>query len=284
MTYPSISIVIPTYNSERFILMCIKAINEQVYPKNKVEILVADNGSKDNTAKIARKLGAKVLIQKGLAPQVCQQRNLGAAHATGDYIYILDHDMELPKDFLKNFAKQVENTKKKVDAWYVSERIICHSNIMKKIRNFESECVKNSVVAAARIIKKSIFNKTEKYDTTLSGGPADWDMDIQLKLIGARLRTLEGFIYHHEESLTFWQYIGKKGGYVKGIELYQSKWSQKDKKMYNSIVKKQFNASYRLFGIFFEKGKWVYTLKNFPIYILMSFVTILKGLRYLKNR
>ena len=54
---PSISIVIPTYNSERTLSLCLGSIAEQDYPREKIEIIIADGGSKDRTLEIAEKFG-----------------------------------------------------------------------------------------------------------------------------------------------------------------------------------------------------------------------------------
>ncbi len=44
----SISIVIPTYNSERVLPLCLESIKEQGYPKEKIEIIIADGGFTDD--------------------------------------------------------------------------------------------------------------------------------------------------------------------------------------------------------------------------------------------
>ena len=47
--FPSISIVIPTLNSERTIEKCLSSIASQNYPKEKVETIIVDGGSSDST-------------------------------------------------------------------------------------------------------------------------------------------------------------------------------------------------------------------------------------------
>ena len=129
---PKVSIIIPTYNSESFLPMCLGGINALDYPKEKVEVLVVDNNSSDSTREIAKKFGAEVLIEKGKPPRVCYQRNMGVAKATGEYVFILDHDMELSPTLLKTFAKSAA-AHPDVAAWYVPERIVSHNVFMDKI-------------------------------------------------------------------------------------------------------------------------------------------------------
>ena len=54
MEYPVVSIVIATYNSEKLLPRTLDAIRRQTYPKERIEILIIDGGSKDNTIKIAK--------------------------------------------------------------------------------------------------------------------------------------------------------------------------------------------------------------------------------------
>src|SRR3989338_5052568 len=64
---PKISIVIPAYNEEKNIGKCIESIHNSDYPKEKLQIMVVDDGSIDNTLKILRKYkNVKVLRQNHL--------------------------------------------------------------------------------------------------------------------------------------------------------------------------------------------------------------------------
>jgi len=51
---PTVSVVIPTLNSERYLDECLDALRLQDYPRNRVEIIIADGGSTDATLSIAR--------------------------------------------------------------------------------------------------------------------------------------------------------------------------------------------------------------------------------------
>jgi len=69
-----VSVIISTYNSEKFIESCLQSIRKQTY-KN-IEIIVVDKGSKDHTISIARKYTDKVFVipAKGRS----EQKNFGA--------------------------------------------------------------------------------------------------------------------------------------------------------------------------------------------------------------
>lgn len=285
MNYPFVSIIIPTHNSVKVIKVCLDASCFQDYPRDKFEIILVDNESRDGTVSLAKTYPVRIHHCYGSPPQVCRQRNLGAQHARGDYIYILDHDMELPKKFLKRFAVEIERTKKKIDAWYIPEIVIAENPFFSRVRTLEKRFYDDSVISATRIIKRSIFDKTDGYDKLLSGGPADWDMDIQLRLAGVEFGTVSEYLYHHEESLTFWKHITKKSIYIEGSNRYKNKWRRKNIKMYHQVVLKQFNPLYRYFFVFIENGKWKkLLLPNLYLFIILYFSKILVGFVYIWNK
>ena len=88
-----LSIIIPAYNAERFIEKCINSIFVNNY--NDIEVLVVNDGSKDKTESICKKLKLKyyniVLINKENGG-VSSARNVGIESATGDYIMFVDSD------------------------------------------------------------------------------------------------------------------------------------------------------------------------------------------------
>jgi len=53
MEYPKVSILIPTLNAESVLDECLRSIEMQDYPKDKIELIIADGGSKDKTLEIA---------------------------------------------------------------------------------------------------------------------------------------------------------------------------------------------------------------------------------------
>lgn len=264
-----VSIIIPTYNKSADILeVALKSIINQKCPKDYYEIIVADNNGTRKVKELAKQYGAKFIEIKGKSPQVCVQRNVGAKVSRGRYIYTMDHDIELNSDLIKDFAA-IAQERPEIDAWYIPYKIIARGKLLTRIRNFEEIFYKNSVVASTRIVKREIFFKTEtQFDPVLNSGPADWDFDLQLMQINAKFGYLEDCVYHHEESLNLLGLIMKKTIYSKGGEIYQDKWQKKDFELYKKIIKKQYDPLYRLFWIFFEKGKWKKLILNPHLYLI----------------
>lgn len=89
---PRVSIVMPTLNAGAILENCLASIARQTYPREKVEIILADAHSKDNTRDIAARFGATVLDDNGKNME--EGKRLALRHATGEYIVFVDADNE----------------------------------------------------------------------------------------------------------------------------------------------------------------------------------------------
>jgi hypothetical protein len=96
-----VSILIDTYNHERFIERAITSVLVQDMPMDSVEILVVDDGSTDRTPELVRRFEPRVrLLQKPNGGQA-SAFNLGFAHARGEIIALLDGDDWWEKEKLR---------------------------------------------------------------------------------------------------------------------------------------------------------------------------------------
>ncbi len=90
MRKPTISIVSPTYNSEKTLSKTLRSIKRQNYPKEKIEVLIIDGGSSDETVKIAKKFGCKVINNP--KTDIVNAQYLGYLAARGRYLLYLAPD------------------------------------------------------------------------------------------------------------------------------------------------------------------------------------------------
>ena len=103
-----VSIVIPVYNGEKYIEKCIDSLLIQSY--DRIEIIIIDDGSVDNTelicAQYADKGKIKFLKQKHSGP--AQARNLGIANISGKYVAFIDADDYVDKEYISHLVGNLQ--------------------------------------------------------------------------------------------------------------------------------------------------------------------------------
>lgn len=87
---PLVTIIIATFNSEKFLPRVLNAISEQNYPKNKIEILLVDGGSIDETIFIAKKYKCRIIKNPRTEP--VYGKYLAFLKSRGKYVMYVDHD------------------------------------------------------------------------------------------------------------------------------------------------------------------------------------------------
>lgn len=91
MGEPLVSIIIPTYNVERYIEECIDSLLKQTYKR--IEIIVIDDGSKDATPYLLKSYEERILLKLNKKNQgQGAVRNHGLEQANGEYILFVDSD------------------------------------------------------------------------------------------------------------------------------------------------------------------------------------------------
>lgn len=107
-----VTVIVPVYNAEDCIERCVNSIRQQTY--DNLEIILVDDGAKDNSGAIIDRLASQDLRIKAYHKEnggSSSARNYGIAKATGDYFSFIDSDDYIEKDFIETMVSVVENCK-----------------------------------------------------------------------------------------------------------------------------------------------------------------------------
>ncbi|MBL6764306.1 MAG: glycosyltransferase [Verrucomicrobiae bacterium] len=96
---PGVSVVIPAYNYARFLPFAVESARSQDYPK--FEVIVIDDGSKDDTAEVMKQFGSPVRYVFQENAGLSAARNSGIREARYDFVCFLDADDELMPGMLR---------------------------------------------------------------------------------------------------------------------------------------------------------------------------------------
>jgi len=108
--YKTVSVIIPTFNRCRDVVMCVESVLSSEYPD--FEIIVVDNSSMDNTISVLRdKYENRInLISSNSNLGASGGRNLGAKYAKGDYLLFVDSDNVVDKKMIYYLVDFLERT------------------------------------------------------------------------------------------------------------------------------------------------------------------------------
>lgn len=155
MSSPLVSIIVPTYNVERYVEECIDSLLNQTY-KN-IEIIVIDDGSKDATVYLLAKYADKIkLIVHGNNKKQGARRNEGIKKAQGKYLYFIDSDDWIEPDTIEKTVANLEETNADLvrfngAVFYEGDTALINEGHY----NFASQLKENRVYAQEEAIQKN---------------------------------------------------------------------------------------------------------------------------------
>ncbi len=167
-----VSVIIPSFNHEKYVEQTIRSVLEQTY-KN-IELIVVDDGSKDKSPEVLRKLQNDLrfkLILKTENEGLCAALNDGLKLVTGEYVVMFGSDDLMPPS---RIYEQVECFKRNPDLDIIAGAIQKIDSGGRPIEessprsigliSFEQMLSQNLIYAPTAMIKKSVFDRFGKYD------------------------------------------------------------------------------------------------------------------------
>lgn len=164
-----ISVIVPIYNSEKYLNKCIDSILNQSY-KN-FELILIDDGSKDNSLSICNKyaaLDSRVKVHHKENEGIAKTRNYGLQVACGEYITFVDSDDYVDNNFLKLLFEAIEENH-------------CELSICSFARFMDSKIIHNNT-EESRVVDKSDLELLFFTDSNI--GKANWNKLYKARLLG----------------------------------------------------------------------------------------------------
>lgn len=223
---PFVSVIILGYNGLNFLKGCIPSIMEQDYPSDKYEIILADNGSQDETvAYIKEKFNSVKLLCFKKNHGFALGNNLATEYAKGDYLVYLNQDtiadrmwlstlvegverfsydaccsnMLMPRNSEFKYIENKDRIVKKVYYYdlnrygYVNQRIVERKNF--------SDIQTQFITGASFIIKRTCIDRLGYlFDKELGSYGEDMDLSFRLMDNGFRIGVVSGSIIYHLSS------------------------------------------------------------------------------------
>lgn len=225
MILPKISVIVPVYNVEHFLIKCLESIAKQTF--SDYEVIIVNDGSTDNSLKIAEDYikiyedKFKIINQKngGLG----DARNTGIANATGEYLLFVDSDDTISNNALEHLNSLVSKTQadivifdyKLVDE-YFNELFISPGY---KINSLESNIKEDP---ALLLSSPSACNKLFKSELFIKS-----DIRFPKKVWFEDLRTIPKLYLQSNKiiysNLPLYNYVQRKGSIMNNVNLDRNK-------------------------------------------------------------
>jgi poly-beta-1,6-N-acetyl-D-glucosamine synthase len=231
---PFISIVIPGYNEERTIYHSLRSVFASNYPKSRYEVIVVDDGSKDQTSSTVEKYQKEnpdhnvVLVRQENAGKANALNNGMKNYASGELVMCLDADSSIDKDALKNVA--IHFADPKVAALSANVKIIKRKGLLNWIQKFEYlvcyqmkraeslfDC-EYIVGGIGSVFRKSVLEKVGYYDTNT----VTEDIDLSMKIL--QLGNKENKVIYGADVVAYTESVLDISGLIK--QRYRWKWGR----------------------------------------------------------
>jgi glycosyltransferase involved in cell wall biosynthesis len=201
---PEVSVIIPTYNSARYLAAAIDTVLGQTF--RDLEVLVIDDGSSDETPSVMAKYATPVRYVRQENQGVSVARNHGLELARGGYVAFLDSDDTwLPGKLEKQVAvlKKAPGVRACYSAFIAVDNQLSPLGVRRSRRNahaLDDLMLRGNVVGSIGTVlcERALFDAAGGFDPELSQC-ADWDMWV-------RLAQHTDFLYIDEPTVTYRQH------------------------------------------------------------------------------
>ena len=216
--HPFISVIVPVYNREKSIRACIESLLSLSYPKDKIEIIVVDNGSSDNTAKVISEYPITSIQEKKRG--AASARNSGIEISKGEILAFTDSDclvegnwaVEIAASFGDRSVSAVIGFSRGIDhnlcAAFVQRRY--EAGWFTKTANGYSLSYK-AVDTRNSALRREVVGKCGMFDPEMKRWE-DIELGMRLNSLGYKIHLNPEMIVHHYNPTNISDVTNKKEG------------------------------------------------------------------------
>ncbi len=210
------SLVIPVFNAQNILSICLEAALNQTIPPNEYEIIVVDDGSTDGTSEIAFQYPVRLIQQTNSGP--ASARNRGANAARGEIVVFTDIDCIMAPDFLENMIEPIESDSSVagVQGIYRTEQAkfiarFVQAEIEQRYQLMKRRPTIDFIGTYAAAYRKSCFQKAGGFDSvfTIASGE-DTELSYALQETGNLLVLCPNAVTAHTHPDSLWHYLRVK--------------------------------------------------------------------------
>ena len=208
---PSISVVVPVKDRADELRRCLDSIARVDYPRELMQLIVVDDGSRDDSAVVARQCGAQVVPSGGVGRGPAAARNVGARAASGEILAFIDSDCTASPAWLQELLPAFSDAQTAavgglVDGLYRDTSIDRYESVMSSLTLGNRERTGNSgddtfyLPSCNLLVRRRSFHAVGGFRDEMHVGE-DVDLTWRLRDRGWTIRYLPfGRIYHAHRS------------------------------------------------------------------------------------
>ncbi len=200
-----ISVIIPTYNEEKYLKECLESIKTQSLRVD--EILIVDSNSTDKTHEIAKSFNARLIVIKERG--ISRARHIGAVESKGNILVHTSADIKADRNWIKNLVKPIikQNAEMTYGSIYLKDPDFIESIFSIFLNNFIVPFLRifGFVFATADNIActKEFYFKVGGFNTNLVTGE-DTDLIKRAMKAGAVVYVKDAIIYTDSRRIRKW--------------------------------------------------------------------------------
>jgi cellulose synthase/poly-beta-1,6-N-acetylglucosamine synthase-like glycosyltransferase len=224
---PYVSIIVPAFNELNRIGRCIDALRRQTWPADRLQIIIADNGSSDGTWELLLRTAGIVPVQEQ-RPGSYAARNLALRHATGDIVGFTDADCIPDPDWIRNAVAHLRQPHTGIVAGHVEldyghEPPYSASELWEQRFAFkQAENARNKVCVTANwFSNRSLLESMKGFDDSVRSG-GDYKLSAAIAAAGYDIVYAPDAIVRHPARTSIAALVSKRRRVVGGI--YMTRW------------------------------------------------------------